>query len=70
MQIISDAYYSAERSFADKSKMLCLQSITRAANLRTLCNISFPLRRLGILKEVKKYRYYQQTAQVVQLEGI
>ena len=39
MQIIFDAYYSAERSFADKSKTLCLQSITRAANLRTVCDI-------------------------------
>ena len=43
MQIISDAYYSVERLFADKSKTLCLQSIARAVNLRTLCDISLLL---------------------------
>ena len=43
MQIISDAYYSAERSFKNKSKTLCLQSVTRTVNFRTLCDISFPL---------------------------
>ena len=54
MQRTSDAYYSAERSFADKFKTLCLRSITRAVNFMTLCDTSLPLWRLCILKKWKR----------------
>ena len=50
MQRISDMYYSAERSFADKSKTLCLQSFTRFVNL----DISFPFVKIGYLEKSEK----------------